>query len=213
MAGLWIKLVEQGVNSANNTSTVAAYVYLTGNGQSWNNDPCPGTLTLDGTTYSFSHSFTTSTSDQLLYSVSKTVTHDSNGSKTVNASATFNTDTSAFGNLNASKSLILTNITTTTDLGQIRIRLSQYDYGYDGTAKTPTVTISGLTEGTHFTVAYSNNIDVGMGIVTVTGKGSYTGSKKAAFNIIPNRKIKTSDDIKIGAIYYRTKPICSIHLN
>ena len=44
-----------------------------------------------------------------------------------------------------------------------------------------------LRNGTDYTVSYSNNINAGSGaLVTVTGKGSYTGTVNRAFTILPN---------------------------
>ena len=58
---------------------------------------------------------------------------------------------------------------------------------YNGSAQTPAVTVKDgsttLTSGTDYTVAYSNNINVGTATVTVTGKGNYTGTKTASFTI------------------------------
>jgi len=58
---------------------------------------------------------------------------------------------------------------------------------YDGTAMTPTVTVQDgnatLVEGTDYTVAYENNVNIGTATVTVTGKGNYTGTKTATFTI------------------------------
>ena len=58
---------------------------------------------------------------------------------------------------------------------------------YNGSAQTPTVTVmdgnTTLTEGTDYTVAYSNNIKAGTATVTITGKGNYTGTKSATFTI------------------------------
>ncbi len=58
---------------------------------------------------------------------------------------------------------------------------------YNGSAHTPTVTVKDgsttLTSGTHYTVAYSNNINAGTATVTITGKGNYTGTKSANFTI------------------------------
>ena len=65
---------------------------------------------------------------------------------------------------------------------------------YTGSALTPAVTVQlngqTLEEGTDYTVAYSNNVDVGTAQITVTGKGSYTGSATGTFIIdeaaVPN---------------------------
>ena len=65
--------------------------------------------------------------------------------------------------------------------------LATTSYTYDGTAKTPAVTVKDgsttLTNGTHYTVAYSNNVNAGTGKVIITGKGNYTGTKELTFTI------------------------------
>lgn len=110
MAGnIAIELSESNVNIANNTSDVTAVVVYYGNGVSWNNNACPVSLTLDGTAYSGTSTFSTSTSRQVLMTRTKTVTHSSDGSKSVSASASFATDVS-LGTLTASNSLKLTTI-------------------------------------------------------------------------------------------------------
>lgn len=62
------------------------------------------------------------------------------------------------------------------------------DQYYSGSAITPSVQCnynnSPLTLGTHYSVSYSNNIDLGTATVTVNGIGEYVGSKQATFNII-----------------------------
>ena len=67
------------------------------------------------------------------------------------------------------------------------VSLSQNSYTYDGKAKKPTVTVKDgaivLKEGTDYTVAYSNNINIGTAKVTVTGKGNYTGTVTKEFTI------------------------------
>ncbi|MCR4702994.1 MAG: RICIN domain-containing protein [Saccharofermentans sp.] len=58
---------------------------------------------------------------------------------------------------------------------------------YTGSEIKPSVTIKDgsktLVSGTDYTLAYSNNINKGTATVTITGKGSYTGSKKMTFAI------------------------------
>ena len=56
---------------------------------------------------------------------------------------------------------------------------------YTGSQITPAVTIPGLTEGTDFTVAYSDNVKVGTATVTITGIGKYTGTVTKTFEISP----------------------------
>ena len=71
---------------------------------------------------------------------------------------------------------------------------------YSGSAKTPTVTVKDgnttLTSGTHYTVAYSNNINAGTATVIVTGMDNYTGTKNANFTINP----KNASNLSISDI-------------
>lgn len=69
--------------------------------------------------------------------------------------------------------------------------LDPTSFVYDGTEKKPTVTVTRksdnakLTLTTDYTVAYSNNINVGNNTAkaTVTGKGNYKGSRELTFSI------------------------------
>ncbi len=65
--------------------------------------------------------------------------------------------------------------------------LANTSFTYDGTAKTPSVTVKidgkTLVLNTDYTVSYSNNIEAGTAKVTVTGRGNYTGSKTVSFTI------------------------------
>ncbi len=62
------------------------------------------------------------------------------------------------------------------------------DQTYTGTAATPDVVIKNgaytLVKDVDYTLSYLNNSTVGTGIVTVTGKGNYAGTKIQSFNII-----------------------------
>ncbi|MCD7715267.1 MAG: leucine-rich repeat protein [Lachnospiraceae bacterium] len=72
-------------------------------------------------------------------------------------------------------------------LSGCEISLSGTAYTYDGTAKTPSVTVSYdgimLTEGTDYTTEYADNTDAGTATVTVTGTGNYTGTVQKTFTI------------------------------
>ena len=63
------------------------------------------------------------------------------------------------------------------------------DSTYTGSAITPAVAIkqngTALTKNTHYTVSYSNNTAAGTASVTITGKGSFTGSVTKGFKILP----------------------------
>ena len=69
------------------------------------------------------------------------------------------------------------------------LTLGQTEYIYDGTAKTPTVTVKDgsavLVENTDYTLAYTANTAAGTATVTATGKGNYTGTQTAQFTIKP----------------------------
>ncbi len=71
------------------------------------------------------------------------------------------------------------------------VKLSATSYTYDGKVKKPTVTVKDsngnkLKNGTDYTVKYSSGRkNVGKYTVTVTFKGSYSGTKKLTFKINP----------------------------
>ena len=64
-----------------------------------------------------------------------------------------------------------------------KIVLSENSYIYDGKAKTPKVSIEGLTEGTDYEVSYEDNINVGTAKVIFKGKGNYTDTVEKTFTI------------------------------
>lgn len=55
---------------------------------------------------------------------------------------------------------------------------------YTGKALYPKVSIAGMTENIDYTVTYSNNVEVGTGVITVNGIGNNTGSIVKNFRII-----------------------------
>ena len=69
------------------------------------------------------------------------------------------------------------------------VTLAETEYTYDGTAKTPAVTVKDgdavLAEGTDYTLTYEANTDAGTAKVTATGTGNYTGTQTATFTINP----------------------------
>lgn len=64
-----------------------------------------------------------------------------------------------------------------------------YRVTYDGSLQTPGIVVKDgnttLTQGTHYTVDYSNNINAGTATITVTGLGNYSGTKTLTFTIDP----------------------------
>ncbi|MCD8015491.1 MAG: fibronectin type III domain-containing protein [Lachnospiraceae bacterium] len=81
--------------------------------------------------------------------------------------------------------LIITNKNITSCTSSI----SSESYTYDGNAKTPTVTVTDgsatLTQGTDYTVSFSNNVNAGTATVTITGIGDYYGVITKTFEIEP----------------------------
>ncbi|MBQ9519883.1 MAG: InlB B-repeat-containing protein [Acholeplasmatales bacterium] len=56
------------------------------------------------------------------------------------------------------------------------------DQVYSGSKLTPDITVQGLN-ATDYDITYGDNINVGKGTVTITGKGNYKDSKSIEFNI------------------------------
>ena len=72
---------------------------------------------------------------------------------------------------------------------------------YTGTAliQSPVVTLGGtaLSEGIDYTVSYSNNINAGTAIVTITGTGDYMGTITATFMINKAAQSITASDLSL----------------
>ena len=166
MAGGYISLVlsESNVNTANNTSVVTANLYYYGNGVSWSNDRQPYRIVIDGTTYSGTSSFSTSTSAQLLGTASKTVTHNDNGAKTVTVSASFTTDVS-LGTLTTSSNITLTTIS----------RLSSLSVGNGTLGIAQTLTISEPTSSNNHKIKYTCGSEEGY----ILGSASATSTSNS----------------------------------
>ncbi|MBQ9699264.1 MAG: dockerin type I repeat-containing protein, partial [Lachnospiraceae bacterium] len=72
---------------------------------------------------------------------------------------------------------------------------------YTGSAITPAVTVKDgnltLIKGTDYTITYSNNVEVGTGIVTITGAGNYTESLSTTFIISSIPSVITSPKLSV----------------
>ena len=70
-------------------------------------------------------------------------------------------------------------------MSALTITLSPTSYDYDGTAKTPTVTVKDgsttLVEGTDYEIEYLNNINAGTATVKITSKGVYNSTTKSTY--------------------------------
>lgn len=73
------------------------------------------------------------------------------------------------------------------DIARCTVSLNADSYVYNGTAKTPSVTVKDgtntLKSGTDYTVTYADNTNAGTARVTVTGRGNYTGTVTKNFTI------------------------------
>lgn len=69
------------------------------------------------------------------------------------------------------------------NISDAEIDLSKVYFSYTGNEIKPSVIVKGLTEGTDFEVSYSDNINSGIGKVTVNGIGNYSGSVSKLFTI------------------------------
>lgn len=197
-----ITITQNSQSIANNTSSITVKCYVTTSGGSYNNYSPSGKCTINGTTYSFSHSIPANTKT-LVYSKTVTVGHNTDGTKTVSASFTFNTELYE-GTIKASTSKKLTTIprTTTPSLsassvkpgGSITISMPRAGSSFDhtltyscgkssgtigsnlGTSKTWTVPTSFITQNPN-----------GNQTCTITCKtysgSTYIGSKSVSFTV------------------------------
>lgn len=106
---LSLSISESNVSKEDNTSKITATLKISSS-SSWNYDSRSGYIQIDGTKYSFSHSFSTGTTT--LATKSKTVTHDSDGGGTITVKGYYSTGVS-LGNLSTSKTYTLTQIDRT----------------------------------------------------------------------------------------------------
>ncbi len=96
---------------------------------------------------------------------------------------------------------------TATNASSFDIAIKDTSITYNGSAQTPTVYVmssSGykLSEGYDYVLTYSNNINAGTATATVTGIGSYTGTKSVTFTIAKASQtvaaVATASSIKLG---------------
>lgn len=90
----------------------------------------------------------------------------------------------------------------TTSLNSCQINFPSQAMAYTGKAITPKLTITHgsktLNEGIDYTISYDNNVNIGTATITITGKGSYTGTVTKSFAITA---LKGSTHI-VGAYKY-----------
>ena len=77
---------------------------------------------------------------------------------------------------------------TKCNVGDCEIELSQDSYNYDGTAKEPGITVrngQNIIPSDQYTVSYSNNINIGTAVVTITGRNNCEGTVTGNYTITP----------------------------
>ena len=82
---------------------------------------------------------------------------------------------------------IFENKTTRTSVDELSVNYISNGFVYDGTPKTPDVTVKHgdktLIKDEDYTVEYSDNINAGKGKITIKGKGAYIGRRTFEFDI------------------------------
>ncbi|MDR1591933.1 MAG: hypothetical protein LBS16_03490 [Prevotellaceae bacterium] len=78
------------------------------------------------------------------------------------------------------------------------------DQNYTGVAFTPKVIVKDgnrtLVENVDYALSYTNNVNVGQAIITISGKGNYSDTKVVNFNIVP----KTLNSVQLVPITEQT---------
>lgn len=170
-----ISITQNSQNIANNKSNITVRVQITTTGESYNGYSKPGTCTIDGTTYNFSHNIPYQATTTI-FEKTLDVAHDSNGEKTVYASFSFQTGISA-GTITGSTSKKLTTIPRTSE-----VSLSKKNFNIGETITIYTNRKS--ASFTHTAVIKFN----GQTVRTQTGiDASYSLNTNELFAKIPNQ--------------------------
>ena len=121
------------------------------------------------------------------------------------------------GNYNGSVSKTFT--ISQKNISLCTAELSQTSYTYDGTAKQPTVTVKNgstvLKAGTDYTVSYSSNVNAGTAVVTIKGKGNFSGSVQRNFTVAPRDMSKCTVVVSTPSNYFRgtrIKPLVTVKI-
>lgn len=202
---LYLKHKQVSQSTSNRTTRVTVTVTCKWTTKSWNHLNPPGTLKIDGKSYSFRKSFNpniTSSGSATLFSKTVDVKHDSSGKKTLTCSASFKTGTNA-GTIKASYSKTLPAIsatsppkTTTTNSKKATITKLDTQNGSDNTL------FAAWTWSKSNTKEYSTEwwYDTGNGIWFEGSKSTVT-TKNTTYSIPSNaRKIR-----------FKVKPIAKTH--
>lgn len=220
---LSISIIQNGQNINNNTSNVTVNATATWNGGSWNSlGQCTGSLTIDGTTYSFSGmSFNkshTNSGSEVVMTKTLDIVHLSDGTKTLECSGSFVTGVSS-GTISASNSRKLADIARKSSLSAA-----------DGTlGMSKTLTISSYSDSYTHTITYACGSTSGT-ICTKTSETTITWIPPLSLAVEAPDSIYVyvdltlatySGDIFVGdattqvkyRIPYTLKPKCTVTVN
>lgn len=161
-----LAITQNNQNIANNTSNVTVKVTAAWTYGSFNRTGnASGSITIDGTKYSFSgitfNSGQTTTGSQVIMTKTVNVSHNADGSKTLNCSASFVTGTNS-GTVNTSGSKALTTIARAT---APTVSASSVDMGGAVTINTPRAS-STFTHDLAYSFAGSGYTTIATGVAT-----------------------------------------------
>ena len=170
-----ISIKQNSQSAENNKSNITVKVQVTTTGESYNGYSKPGTCTIDGTPYNFSHNIPYQATTTI-FEKTLDVAHDSNGEKTVYASFSFQTGISA-GTITGSTSKKLTTIPRTSE-----VSLSKKNFNIG-----ETITIYSNRKSASFTHTAVIKFN-GQTVRTQTGiDASYSWNTNELFAKIPNQ--------------------------
>ena len=170
-----ISITQNSQNIANNKSNITVRVQVTTTGESYNGYSKPGTCTINGTSYNFSHNIPYQATTTI-FEKTLDVEHDSNGEKTVYASFSFQTGISA-GTITGSTSKKLTTIPRTSE-----VSLSKKNFNI---GETITIYTNRKSASFKHTAVIKFN---GQTVRTQTGiDASYSWNTNELFAKIPNQ--------------------------
>lgn len=170
-----ISITQNSQNIANNKSNITVRVQVTTTGGSYNGYSKPGTCTIDGTTYDFSHNIPQN-STTTIFEKTLDVTHNNQGKKTIYASFSFQTGISA-GTITGSTSKKLTTIPRTSE-----VSLSKKNFNI---GETITIYTNRKSASFNHTAVIKFN---GQTVRTQTGiDASYSWNTNELFAKIPNQ--------------------------
>lgn len=170
-----ISITQNSQNIANNKSNITVRVQVTTTGGSYNGYSKPGTCTIDGTTYDFSHNIPQN-STTTIFEKTLDVTHNNQGEKTIYASFSFQTGISA-GTITGSTSKKLTTIPRTSE-----VSLSKKNFNI---GETITIYTNRKSASFNHTAVIKFN---GQTVRTQTGiDASYSWNTNELFAKIPNQ--------------------------